>query len=226
MKQGIRISVNQLATFVLASQPKKQRIIHQQKNPSTLIVSWYGKAKSVMRSFYKDPMNIGLIETGLKELKETKPKSKWQVSNRQGSIEILERFIKMQVPKCFEGDNVEFVKPSLKSLSILGVEIIASPELIFCFHQDGKLRYGAVKFHTSKSGKFTREQSKVVAAALKLYLKRYIAEFDPEAEVAYEYCLSVDVFNEAITNAGGDLKDIEKTINEACHEVIKLWNAA
>ena len=81
---------------------------------------WHANQNTqVYDTFYKDPMNIGLIETGLKELKETKPKSKWQVSNRQGSIEILERFIKMQVPKCFEGDNVEFVKPSLKSLSIL-----------------------------------------------------------------------------------------------------------
>ncbi len=226
MKQGIRLSVNQLATFVSASEAKKQSIIRQQKSPSTLIVSWYGKAKSVMRNFYKNPENIGLIEAGLKELKETKPKSKWQVSNRQGSIEILERFIKMQLPKCFEGNNVEFVKTALKSLSILGVEIIASPELLFRVHQGGKVRYGAVKFHTSKSGRFTREQAKVVATALKLYLKRYISEFDPEAEVAPEYCLSVDIFNETITNAGGNLNDTEKAINEACHEVIKLWDAA
>lgn len=226
MSKKVRLSVNQLAAFTSASSSKKRSIIRQQKNPSPLVVSWYGKAKSVMRNFYKSPEDLFLIEEGLKTLKESKPTSKWQASNRQGSIEILERFITMKVPKCFQSDDVEFVKPALKSVSILGVELITSPDLLFKVKKNGKWKYGAVKFHTSKSGKFNRGQSRIVSTVLKLYLERYLKEFDTTAEVAPEFCLCVDVFNENITSAGLNSKIEEKSITDACTEVIKLWDAA
>ena len=226
MKQGVRLSINQLATFTAATEAKRKRIILQQKNPSPIIVSWYGSAKSAMRNFYKDPSNTKIIEEGLAKLKESKPKSTWHNSNKKGSIEILQRFIKMSIPKCFVNENISFLKPALKSLSIFGVEIIAAPELLFYIDADGARRYGAVKFHTSKTGKFTGSQSLIVSTALKLYLRKYINQFDKGAIVDEQYCLCVDVFNETITAARKDSSETEETIKETCREVIKLWDNA
>lgn len=226
MSKGIRLSINQLATFNSASEAKKKRIILQQKNPNPIIVSWYGSAKSTMRKFYQDPTKVEVIEKGLQSLKESRPATKWHASNRNGSIEILERFLKMTVPKCFEEGSVTFVKPAQKSFNIRGVEVIASPDLMFFSEDNGIRRYGAVKFHTSKSGKFNSSQSQIVATALKMYLKDYIAQFDKDAEVANDFCLCVDVFNSTITQARNNSSKVEDSIKETCSEVVQLWDKA
>lgn len=226
MKQDIKLSINPLAEFVSASPNRKASIIKAQKKPNPFITSWYRSPKSIMGKFYRDPSNTDIIEKGLKQLKEKKPSTRRQASEKQGGIEILERFIRMNVPKCFKEENVEFLKPAMKSILNYGVEVITSPELLFKVEHDGKWRYGAVKFHASKSGRFTRTQAGIVSTVLNMYLKRYVAAYDPDAEVAPEYCLCVDVFNEIITNASGDSRSNELAINQACLEVVKLWDAA
>lgn len=179
-----------------------------------------------MRSFYKNPDDLGVIKEGLKTLKESKPTSTWHASNRKGSIELLERFITMQVPKCFQSEDVEFVKPAIKSVSVLGVELIISPDLLFKVKNNGTSKYGAVKFHTSKSGKFNQAQASIVSTLLKLYLEKYLKEFDKSAETAPEFCICVDVFNENITSARLNSKSEVNSIKEACKEITKLWDAA
>src|SRR5690606_29058032 len=95
-RDNVRLSVNPLAEFVYASEKRKQNIIKGQKNPNPIIVSWYRTAKSLMVKHYKNPSDTSVIEEGLKIIKESKPKTKWQSSNKQGSVDLLERFIKMK----------------------------------------------------------------------------------------------------------------------------------
>ena len=226
MKQNVRLSINPLAEFIYATDRRKQGIIKGQKNPNPVIVSWYRTAKSLMTKYYKNPGDTGVIEEGLKKLKERTPETKWQSSNRQGSIELLERFIKMKVPLFFKNHEVEFIKPKIKSVILYGVEIITSPEIVFRIKSGDSWEYGAVKFHTSKSGKFDRKKSRIVSTVLKMYLKGFLTEYDTQGVVNPNYCLCVDVFNEIITNATEKSDKTELEINDACIEVIKLWDAA
>lgn len=226
MKQNVRLSVNPLAEFIYASDRRKQGIIKGQKKPNPVIVSWYRTAKSVMAKHYMYPSDTSIIEEGLKRLKETRPETKWQSSNKQGSIELLERFIKMKVPLFFKEQEIEFLKPKAKSVMLYGVEIVTSPEIMFRIKKEGIWYYGAVKFHTSKSGKFDRKKSKVVSTVLKMFLNGYLKDFDPKGKVNEDYCLCVDVFNEIITNAVEKSGKTELEINGACKEVIRLWDVA
>ncbi len=225
-KKQVRLSVNPLAEFIYASERRKASIIKGQKNPSTMIVSWYRSAKATMAKYYRDPLVTSIIEEGLRNLKSKKPETDWQRSNTSGSIELLERFIRMKVPKIFNSDEIEFIKPDRKSVLLYGVEIITSPELVYRIKIDGIWQYGAVKFHTSKSGKFDRTKAKVVSTVLKMYLERYVKHLEEIGVVNPNYCFCVDVFNEIITNASAESSKTELVINEACAEIIKLWDAA
>ena len=226
MRSEVRMSVNPLAEFMSASDAKKNSIIKSQKNPSTFRISWYVKSKSAMTKFYKNPEDTTILEEVLEELKAQKTQTNWQHLNRKGSIDLLERFITMKVPSALKRDGIDFIQTKKRDFKCQGVVLIAAPNLIFKVRRGDKWHYGAVKFHTSKTGKFDRSKSRKVATLLMMYLRSFVSVEDPDALVDPSMCLCVDVFSGTITTAPSDSAKIESEISKACKDIIKFWDAA
>lgn len=220
-----KISINQLADFLTGTEAKRKRIIEQQKNPDQLRMAWYQLAKSRVRKVFQNNGDLQAVIDGISILKARKPEKKRQQNDKEVSIEALQRFVKMQIPSYLKNIKYEVVKPpKIKSIFVLGVEIIVSPDVIIKFDLDGKTYLGAIKIHISKSNAFDKQQQKVIAAALYKYLKTNVAK--QNEVVLNDFCISLDIFGGGYAALPTNKQISLETLNDSCKEVLMFWNAA
>jgi hypothetical protein len=218
----IKISINPLSEFMTAHEGRKRKIIKQQKNPPKIVVSWYGTARKNMKEFFKNGYDKSEIIKTIEYLQNQVPSSNFQRKNIPNSIAALKEFMALQFPDNFQKIKFEFSKPEKKGYEIEGVSINVSPDLILRWEENGIKYVGGIKFHISRSYKFTYEGSIYAASNLMLFLKEKIAKDD---EVVHpDYCLSIDIFGQRVSSAPKDVSEIRNRIAEACIELKILWN--
>lgn len=220
------ISINQYADFIKSSDAKKKRIIKDQKKPNKFRIAYYQLAKARIRKTLTDNGSLKHIEDALSNLSSRVPKNKRQASDKKVSIDALEKFIKLKIPKILKNENLEFLKSKLyrNDIVIHGISIVVAPEIIFKINIDGQEVLGGLKIHVSKSNTFDLEQQQLIASAVCKYLETNVAE--ENQIVLPEFCISLDVFgNGYITNTSAH-KDIIESYEKECFEIIKIWNAA
>lgn len=225
MKKCI-ISINQYADFIKSTDAKKKRIIKEQKKPNKFKVAYYQLAKARIRKTLTDNGSLKHVEDALSKLSSRVPKNKRQISDKHVSIEALQKFLKLKIPKIMKDDKLEFLNPKLYKnyIEVHGVSIIVSPEIIFKLNIDGQDVLGGLKLHVSKSNAFDNEQQQVIASAVCKYLEKNVAE--PGQIVLPEFCISLDIFgNGYITNSTA-LKNVVESYQKECIEIIKIWDAA
>ena len=225
MKKCI-ISINQYADFIKSTDAKKKRIIKEQKKPNKFRVAYYQLAKAGIRKTLTDNGSLKHIEDALSKLSSRVPKNKRQISDKHVSIEALQKFLKLKIPKIMKDDKLEFLNPKLfkNDIEVHGVSIIVSPEIIFKLNIDGQEVLGGLKLHVSKSNAFDNEQQQVIASAVCKYLEKNVAETGQI--VLPEFCISLDIFgNGYITNTSA-LKNVVESYQKECIEIIKIWDAA
>lgn len=215
-----RISINQFAEFSKASNSQKLRIVQQQKKVNKLLIPWYQGAKGSIKKYLRNVNDIGPIEAQIEILKNKKPDNKRQNTDKNVSIEALERLIKMNLYKILGHIEYKILKPEIKSIQINGVVIMISPEIIIEAEIDGNIVYGAVKIHISKTKPFDLAQCNYVAVLLYDYLSETI---ESDASVLPQFCLCIDVFGDRIVSAKEDHKKESKEINTLCNEIAELW---
>ncbi len=219
------ISINQLADFSKGTEAKKRAIIRQQKNPNPLKVFWYQLAKARIKKSISERGDLEPILLGIDELKTRQPKNKRQATDRNVSVEAMERYIKMQIPNLLKDYEYEILKrPKIKSILINGVELIVSPDLVLKLHMDGVDYIGGVKIHISKHNTFDGKQQSYVASAVHRYLETIVAK--DEQEVLPELCLSIDIFRGSLVSAPTNIDERIRDIEVICEEVKKMWYAA
>lgn len=224
MGEKVQISINQLADFFVGSEAAKMRIINQQKVPNPFRIAYYQLAKSRIRKALQENGDLNPVIEGIEELKRRKPTKKRQVSDRVVSIEALQRFLAIKLPKLLINTDYEIIKPKKKSIFINDVEIIVSPDVIIKGEADGHTFYGGFKIHISKSNVFNREQQSIVACSVYKYL---IDEVAGKGEIVLpELCISLDVFGNGIVTTTSNLESALESIHLICEEIKQYWNVA
>ena len=224
-ENDFNISINQLAAFFRGTPGKKRGIIKQQKNPNPLKVFWYQLAKARIRKMLAKRGDIQPILEGIEELKSRKLSKKRQIDDRTVSLEAMQKFIEMKLPKALQGLNYEVMKRNkIKSIYVKGVELIVSPDLIISFVVDGKRHLGAIKIHIAKHSQFDSKQQSLISAALQKYLEKVVAKGGDV--VLPEFCLSIDIFSGEVISAPKNIDEKFKDIEVMCEEVKTMWRAA
>ncbi len=220
------ISINQFADFQKATEKGKERIIKQQKNPNKIKVSYYQLAKGgIKRSLCKGGA-ADCIKEVLDELTKRKPIEKRKQSDRMVSMEALNRFLALKLPKILKLPGITFLKKSdyKNSTTINGVDIIVAPDLIFTATVGGKQIVGGLKLHVSKSKAFDHQQQETIASGIYQFIKREVLKGTQVADP--EWCLSLDIFGGGyvrITAGESDLISRDKTVYS---EIKRIWDAA
>lgn len=220
------ISINQFADFQKATEKGKQRIIKQQKNPSKIKVSYYQLAKGGIKKSLCKGGAVDCIKEAINELTKRNPIENRKKTDRMVSIEALNRFLALKLPKILKLPGITFLKKSdyKNSTTINGVDIIVAPDLVFTATVDGKQIVGGLKLHVSKSKAFDRHQQQTIASGIYQFLKREVVKGSQIADP--EWCLSLDIFGGGyvrITIGETDLISRDKTIYS---EIKRIWDAA
>lgn len=218
------ISINQLANFRNSSEKARRRIIAQQLSPDKFRIPWYQLTKARVKKSLESKGDLQPIFDGIDILKKRNALTNRQKRDKQVSLEALERFVEMQLPKFINEIEYSTLKPNQKVIQIEGVSVVVSPDIIIKGTINGKTVYGAVKIHISKGKPFDFEQSKLVSHLIYQYLINEVA--DDSSEVIPEFCLSLDIFGNRITSADKNDKSIDEEIKVLCLEFKNLWKAA
>ncbi len=220
------ISINQYADFIKATDAKKLRIIRQQKKPNLFRIAYYQLAKARIRKTLKDNGSLVHIKDALKKLSDRVPNSKRQSSDKSVSIEALEKFLILKIPKILRNESIEFLNPKdfKNAIDVYGVSIIISPEIIFKTIIDGKEVLGGIKLHVSKSNSFDSEQQQIIASGICNYLEKNVAT--ENQIVLPEFCISLDIFGNGFISNSNAKKNLISSYKKECKEIIKIWDAA
>lgn len=195
------------------------------KKPDTFRIAHYQLAKARMKKALQLNGELTPILNGIKELNSRSLEKKRQINDRKVSIEAMERFIKLKLPKLLSNSKYEVVKPSKKkSFELKGVDIIVSPDVIIKIDVDGQIVIGGFKLHVSKSNAFNREQQQIVSSSLYKYLETEIA-IDGEI-VLPELCFSLDIFGNGFVATSSNYENTIKNIESLCEEIKMYWNVA
>ena len=161
------------------------------------------------------------ILDGIMRLQNKNPSSDFQRSNTKNSIEALRKFLELQFPDNFRNIKCSFLNVEEKNFYINGVQVRVAPDIVLRIQKNGQNVIGGIKFHISKSSKFTYESAKCAATELKLFLQETVAKDDEVVDPSY--CLSVDVFGERVVQAPDNHDRYLKLLESACDEFKKLF---
>lgn len=215
------ISVNQFAEFSKSTIASKRRIIKQQQYPNKFLIPWYQKAKSAMKKYLVDINDATPIEEAILILQNKVPVNHRQTIDRRVSIEALNELKTFAFPKMLRDVEFEMLKPFQRTLSLNKINIKVAPDVILRGVYNGKVIYGAVKIHISKTKPFDERQSRFVSNLIYKFLQKEITEKD--AVILPELCLCLDIFGGRITSALLSRGNSQQ-IKSICEELKKMWN--
>ena len=218
-----KISINPLTNYLKASERRRLSIIKQAKKSDAFITNWYASAKSSIRKSILNGGDTEQITDGLAKVNNTVPISDWQRSNKFKSIEVLQRFLKINLPKFIKEKKFSVLKkPDRKYFINNGIEVIVSPDFIFEIEINGIKNIGGLKLHASDSGKFDSDEGRFASSVIYKYLKSIYDE--TQYIVNPEFCISIDIFSERVNNAVYKLDQNLSEIENLCKEINKKWD--
>jgi hypothetical protein len=220
VKTHPEISINPLAEYVGASERRKRAILRQQKYPSDFIVARYRTARAAFSNYFKDGYDQNVLIRAIERLQGKKPTSDWSRNDTVNSIEALRRFLSIEIP--FKSLKCRFSKPDIKAYNINGVSVIVSPDLMLEWEVEGQKYVGAIKFYIKKKD-LTLQQGRLSASLIADFMRRTNSE---ETTVSKRHCVCVDVMNQRIFAAPGNIIEDMNSISDACYEINTLWLAS
>lgn len=222
-----RISINQFVEFgKKKSKKSKLTLIKNQKFPKNFLSFWYKTAFACIRRCLLENGSLVPIYRGIELLKIRAADTETKQRNNTVSIEALERFLNINLPKFLSTDKVEKFKVEQKWVEIDGVKLFLSPELIFKVKRsNGDSVIGAFKIHICKQENkfFDFQMAEMVATQLHNYLVKTI---DEKETVDPKLCFSIDVFGKRIVSASTDTNRYDEEIHLISKEISELWDIA
>jgi len=198
------ISLNQFAEFTKATEKGKLRILKQQLNPNPFKIPWDQTPKAGIRKSLQNNGDLTPILEALNILNRREPKNRRGLTDKNVSIEALQRYIQLKLPEIFKNYKYEIIKPEIKSTFIAGVEVKVAPDVVVRFRVNNKKYVGAIKIHISKGSPFDYGQSLTVATVLYNYLSEIK---DDDDIIEPKLCFSLDVFGDRIVSAPVKIED-------------------
>ena len=218
-----KISLNPFAEFSTGTEAVKRRIINQQIIPSKFKMTWYQLAKARIKKSLECKGDLQPIFEGLNELRNRKPATERKKKEDVVSVECLERYIQMNLPKALQAlDSYEVVKVKQKSFNLFGVEVVVAPDVIVKGVYNGRAVVGGLKLHVSKNKPFDLQKSQIVAVSIFSFLSHVYEE--EEVEVLPDLCFSLDVFADRFVSATERFDETVELMREICDEIREYYD--
>jgi hypothetical protein len=218
-----QISSNQMAEFGSSKEKGKIRIIKQQLNPDAFRIPWYQLTKARIKKSIENKGSRTPILEAINILQARKPSTQRQISDKDVSIKALNKFLELELPEILNKTDYTIHRSKKKHTELFGVEVIVAPDVIFKANVDGKIVYGGMKVHISKSKPFDLQQSRIVASTIASFLKNEIANKDDI--VLHEFCFCLDIFSGRSVSAKKDDQIVIDQVHQICDEIKQVWNA-
>lgn len=215
-----KISINPLVEYIHASERRRHTIIKQQKNPSDFIIARYRTARAAISSYFTSDFNKEVLLKAINRLQSKAQTSDWSKNDTANSIEALRRFLAIEFP--FKSLKCHFAKPSIKSYTIRGVDIIISPDLILEWEVNNKKYFGSIKFYIKKKN-LTLQEGRISSSILAYFAKKISSK---DVFVSNKHCICIDVMNSRIFSAPENIVDDITLVSDACEEIRTTWLSA
>ncbi|PKQ60817.1 hypothetical protein BZG01_20340 [Labilibaculum manganireducens] len=217
------LSLNMIGEYSEATKARKRSIISNQKKPKKFIFARYSSAKSAIKNFFaQDEFEPLCVKAKINELAKKVCSTDFQVNNRNCQIQALESFLTTNLDSSLKKFTFERFRSKLKSISIHGLTIGISPDLVIRGEINGQKVVGAIKLHFSKSGVFKGSAGRVAATGLYRFMNDIVAT---EREVVIpSLCIVLDVFEQKTYQAPENIDFYMKKFINACDEIMDIWD--
>jgi hypothetical protein len=219
-----RISVNKLGEFLTTRSPtRRRRLIHDQKQPPSVVVPRYAKALEPIAKFLAsgcaDP---GQIADAIAKLRNTVPKSDWVADDNKNTIAALEHFLTAATLLPIDGATYIKGDKDARPLVIAGVQISVRPDFILRVRKKDKVSTGAMKIHYIKDEEkaLTEDGQEYVAMLCHEWNTKYGAKAYP---AVHSLSFSLDLFRQNLVSAPKSVKRRMNEIEAACTEIALVW---
>jgi hypothetical protein len=216
-----RVSINQLATYLVSTPTQRRRLIQKAKNPPTFQVNWYDPARQAINQFIASNMvDESILVAESARLLGITPASDHEESRFRTNAEAIDAFL-----DCY--DQIDLADHTLAcgpnaapTLNVQGVEISVRPEFTSTGMHRGQPVCGGVKLYFSKDDPLTEVSAPYIAAVLMQHVQTH---HQPSGHVTrHDSCMVIDVFGKCIHTAPRATARRFQDIDVSCQEV-RLW---
>lgn len=218
-----KVSINKLGEYMTANSLRRKRIVEEQKNPSTYIVTRYLDAKEIYLNYILSNYDSEIIKNGIEFLENKSTSSEFQASDKSSSLESLHMSIRLTLPD-FSNFELSLFKQIGKEggkIDISGVNVSVMPDIIVRGVYRNKKIVGAIKLHISKSNLLNEEARKNVATVLHQFVEDKLKKDDEK--VLPEFCIAIDIFAAKYDVAPKSFINKRNQIKASCEEYALWW---
>jgi hypothetical protein len=217
-----RVSINQLAAYLVATPAQRRRILHNAKYPATFMVNWYDFAREAIGTFVSGGMTREpIITSEIDRLYSLTPSNDNEESRYRTNAEALESFLDCYDQIETNGLSLVQAPQSAPALAIHGVDISVRPEFLL----SGSIRNqdvgGGIKLYFSKADALTQNSAPYISAVVMMHVQDHALPSGYSARHAI--CQVVDVFARQVHVAPRAVTRRFQDIDAACQEVSTLW---
>lgn len=229
-----RISINKLGEYLVAKTDKRRRrIIYDQKFPSGVITTRYGKFMPSVRDMVTNGGSAESVTETAEALRAqakalgttelAKKKNKWHIDNANNTAGALDLFLKL-APQILSKTRILLAPPKKNAyVMIAGVKVSIMPDYIVHQKVDGRDHQGAVKFHLIKGKQ--KHLGAVGAQHVAVLLQHWLEVNLPDAQRLphHTLCLVVECWQSRVTVAPAKSEGRMENIISACREIAEIW---
>jgi hypothetical protein len=218
-----RISVNQLATYLVSTPFQRKRIIQAAKTPPPFMVNWYDMARQPINQFVAGGMSDEsiLVNESIR-LSRQVPNNDYEETRLRTNLEAIDAFL-----DCY--DQIDLAEHSFRlgpnsaqPLIVDDVEISIRPEFLAMGGRRGQKVCGGIKFYFAKNDPLTDQSAPYITALLMQHIRDH---HQPEGYTARnESCIVVDIFAGRAYAAPRAITKRFQDIKAACQEITLWWS--
>lgn len=217
-----RISTNKLAEYMRATPSRRRKIIEQQKNPPTYMVTWYADAQSAITKFILGGCaDESILKNEINRLNGLTTQNETEETRNKTNVDALAAFLNWYEQLDLKGYELTAGPNSQPKLVCSGVEVSVRPEVFIRGTETRNGEFvGCIKLYFSKDSKLDDESGSYVGALLHQYSCRHLAS---GRKVKQKACITIDVFGQQAFVAPKAIVKRSADIDAACKEIEVIW---
>jgi hypothetical protein len=215
-----RISVNKLAEYLEAAPARRHKIVEDQKNPPTFMVTWYQDAQDAISEFILGGCtDETVLHDAITRLSRKTVKNDFEKSRNLTNVEALNSFLNSYQE--LETKNVTFSAAPVNppKIEYSGVQVSVRPEILIKDNQTKEI-IGCLKLYFSKEHHLNSETGAYLGAILNQYASKHLGA---GANIKSKFCVAVDVLGQKIFTAPKAISRRITNVRAACEEIRLIW---
>ena len=217
-----RVSINQIAGYLVGTPTQRRRILRDAKNPPTFMVNWYDPARQCINEFVAAGMaNEAILTNEISRLYAVVPTSDHEETRLRTNAEALESVLGSYDQLDFAGLTPALAPNDQPYLGVCGVEISVRPEFFLSGSYRNRATVGGLKLYISKEDRLTDISAPYITCVVMRHVQ---ANCTAGGAVARQgSCLVYDVFAGRVYAAPSAVTRRFQDIDAACQEITLVW---